>query len=84
MAQWKAVVSRLMFSTAWVGFLAALGGFLGAIAGAVAELMLQALLGMSAPYQVIPAFIIAGGGWAFLWALRVAILHRQVPFKPTT
>jgi len=81
MAHWKGLLSRLMFSTVWVLVLTALGGFLGAIAGAVLELMLQAFLGVSAAMEVLPLAIVASGGWAFLWALREAIVHRQVPSR---
>ena len=81
MAHWKELLSRLMFSTVWVLVLTGLGGFLGAIAGAVLELMLQAFLGFSAAGEVIPLVMLAGGGWAFLWALREAIVHRQVPSR---
>jgi hypothetical protein len=84
MAHWKLVLSRLMVSTVWVVIMTGLGGFLGAIAGALIELGLQALLGIGSPDQVIPAVILAGSGWAFLWAMHVAIVHRQVTQKSPT
>ena len=81
MAQMKLVLSRLMVSTVWVVIMTGVGAFLGAIAGALLELALQALLGIGSADQVIPAVMLAGGGWAFLWAMRVAIIHRQVPSR---
>ncbi len=81
MAHWKLLLSRLMFSTIWVVILTGLGAFLGAIVGVIVDLMLQALLGMPAPDQVVPAIMLAGSGWAFLWAMRVAIVHRSVVGK---
>jgi hypothetical protein len=81
MAHWKLVFNRLMVSTVWVVIMTGLGGFLGAIAGALIELTLQALLGFGSADQIIPAVILAGSGGAFLWAMHVAIVHRQVARK---
>ena len=78
MTHWKGHLGRIAFSLIWIGVLTALGGFLGAIAGAVVELALRALWGGGAPLEVIPLIMLVGSGWAFLWALREAIAHRQV------
>src|SRR5206468_2353858 len=81
MAHWKWWLSRLMVSTVWVVVLTGLGGFLGGIVGVVLELALRALLGTLAPDQVLFAAILLGSGWAFLWALREAIVHRPAADK---
>jgi|SwirhisoilCB1_FD_contig_21_776506_length_299_multi_5_in_0_out_0_1 hypothetical protein len=78
MEHWKLLLSRLMFSTIWVVIITGLGAFLGAIVGVIVDLMLQALLGMPVPDAMVPAIMLAGSGWAFLWAMRVAIVHRSV------
>jgi hypothetical protein len=78
MAHWKLLLGRLMFSTLWVVIITGLGAFLGAIVGVIADLMLQALLGMPVPDEMVPAIMLAASGWAFLWAMRVAIVHRSV------
>ena len=81
MAHMKLVLGRLMVSTVWIVIMTGVGAFFGAIAGALLELGLQAMLGIGSPALIIPAVMLAGGGWAFLWATRIAILHRQVPSR---
>ena len=81
MAHMKLVLGRLMVSTVWIVIMTGVGAFLGAIAGALLELSLQALLGIGSPAIIITAVMLAGGGLAFLWATRIAILHRQVPSR---
>jgi hypothetical protein len=76
MAHWKRVVGRVALSTASLTIIACLGGFLGAIVGALLELMLQALAGVTLqPLEVIPLFVVLGLALSLVWGLSVLVLN---------
>jgi hypothetical protein len=77
MTYWKPVLGRLALSTASLAIIAGLGGFMGAILGAVFELMLQALAGLALePLTVIPLFMILGLVLSLIWGLSLLVQNR--------
>lgn len=79
MNYWKQLLGRLALSTASLTVIAGLGGFLGAICGAIVELMLQAVLGLAlAPFLVIPGFLFLGISLSLAWGIAVLYQHRTV------
>jgi hypothetical protein len=74
MAHWKHLLGRVALSTASLTIIASLGGFLGAIFGALFELMLQALAGVTLqPLEVIPLFVVVGLALSLVWGLSVLV-----------
>ncbi len=77
MASWKATLARLLLSTASLTILASLGALIGAVGGAVVELMLQAIVGLAVPpLTVIPPCMAVGLLGGVIWGLTILVQHR--------
>ncbi|HMA38321.1 MAG TPA: hypothetical protein VKY74_27990 [Chloroflexia bacterium] len=74
MSYWKQILGRLALSTASLAIIAGLGGLLGAICGAILELILQAILGLAVPpLAVVPLFVLLGLALSLIWGLTILV-----------
>ena len=79
MTYWKPILGRLALSTASLTIIASLGGFMGAIFGAVLELMLQAIFDVAiSPLLLIPLLTLLGLTAGLVWGLSILVQNRPL------
>ncbi|HUS13969.1 MAG TPA: hypothetical protein VM536_03030 [Chloroflexia bacterium] len=74
MTAWKYLLRRVALSTASLTIIAALGGFLGGLGGAIVELVLHAIAGITVPpLELIPSSVVLGMSVSLIWGLSVLV-----------